>query len=65
MNMHVISSRGFSTGKANYVWPTEDRPVNFDTHRDGPGNMSNSCEKGRGAAAEEGMLTAGVDGNHG
>ncbi len=40
------------------------RQVNFDTHGDAPGK-SISYEKGRGVAADEGVLEAAFTGNHG
>ncbi|MDO9136137.1 transmembrane anchor protein [Hydrogenophaga sp.] len=50
--------------KAQYSWVVEGGEVNFDTHGDAPGN-SISYEKGRGVAADEGVLEAAFTGNHG
>ena len=51
-------------GKAQYAWVVEGGAVNFDTHGDAPGK-SISYEKGRGVAADEGVLEAAFTGNHG
>ena len=51
-------------GKAQYQWVVEGGQVNFDTHGDAPGK-SISYEKGRGVAADEGVLEAAFTGNHG
>ncbi len=50
--------------KAQYAWVVEGGQVNFDTHGDAPGK-SISYEKGRGVAADEGVLEAAFAGNHG
>ncbi|MDP2015390.1 transmembrane anchor protein [Hydrogenophaga sp.] len=50
--------------KAQYSWIVEGGEVNFDTHGDAPGK-SISYEKGRGVAADEGVLEAAFTGNHG
>lgn len=50
--------------KAQYAWVVEGGEVNFDTHGDAPGK-SISYEKGRGVAADEGVLEAAFTGNHG
>lgn len=49
--------------KVNYVW-TASGEVNYDLHADGSGKET-SYKKGRGVAKDEGVLTAGFDGNHG
>jgi hypothetical protein len=49
--------------KVNYVW-TATGEVNYDLHGDGSGKET-SYKKGRGVARDEGVLTAGFDGNHG
>jgi len=51
-------------GKVQYAWVVEGGSVNFDTHGDAPGK-SISYEKGRGVAADEGVLEAAFTGNHG
>ena len=51
-------------GKAQFSWVVEGGQVNFDTHGDAPGK-SISYEKGRGVAADEGVLEAAFTGNHG
>lgn len=51
-------------GKAQYAWTVEGGAVNYDTHGDAPGK-SISYEKGRGVAADEGVLEAAFTGNHG
>ncbi len=50
--------------KVQYSWIVEGGQVNFDTHGDAPGK-SISYEKGRGVAADEGVLEAAFPGNHG
>lgn len=50
--------------KAQYAWVVEGGEVNFDTHGDAPGK-SISYEKGRGVAADDGVLEAAFTGNHG
>ena len=50
--------------KAHYAWAVEGGVVNFDTHGDARGK-SISYEKGRGLAADEGVLEAAFTGNHG
>lgn len=50
--------------KVQYSWVVEGGHVNFDTHGDAPGK-SISYEKGRGVAADEGILEAAFTGNHG
>lgn len=50
--------------KVQYSWVVEGGQVNFDTHGDAPGK-SISYEKGRGVAADEGVLEASFTGNHG
>ncbi|MBS3998384.1 MAG: transmembrane anchor protein [Hydrogenophaga sp.] len=50
--------------KVQYSWVVEGGKVNFDTHGDAPGK-SISYEKGRGIAADEGVLEAAFTGNHG
>lgn len=50
---------------ANFAWAvSEGGKVNFDTHGDG-GGQNISYEKGRGAASDEGQITAAFTGNHG
>ncbi|WP_296281703.1 transmembrane anchor protein [Pseudoxanthomonas sp.] len=52
--------------KANFAWTAQGGVVNFDTHGDGgTGGESTSYEKGRGVAADEGVLEAAFNGNHG
>ncbi|MGV3726426.1 transmembrane anchor protein [Hydrogenophaga sp.] len=51
-------------GKAQFSWVVEGGQVNFDTHGDAPGK-SISYAKGRGVAADEGVLEAAFTGNHG
>lgn len=51
-------------GQAQYAWSVEGGAVNYDTHGDAPG-QSISYEKGRGVAADEGVLVAAFTGNHG
>jgi len=50
--------------KVQFSWVVEGGQVNFDTHGDAPGK-SISYEKGRGVAADEGILEAAFTGNHG
>ncbi len=50
--------------KAEYSWVVEGGEVNFDTHGDASGK-SISYEKGRGVAADKGVLEAAFTGNHG
>ena len=50
--------------KAQYAWVVDGGQVNFDTHGDARGK-SISYEKGRGVAADEGVLEAAFAGNHG
>lgn len=49
--------------KVAYTW-TATAEVNYDLHGDGSGKEI-SYRKGRGAAKDEGSLTAAFDGNHG
>ena len=51
-------------GKSEYSWIVTGGDVNFDTHGDAPGQAI-SYEKGRGIAADEGVLEAAFTGNHG
>lgn len=52
--------------KANFAWTAQGGVVNFDTHGDGgTGGESTSYEKGRGVAADDGVLEAAFNGNHG
>lgn len=53
-----------SGDKAEYSWIVTGGEVNFDTHGDGPGKAI-SYEKGRGVAADKGVLEAAFTGNHG
>lgn len=50
--------------KARFEWTANGGLLNYDTHGDG-GGQSISYEKGRGVPADEGMLKAAFDGNHG
>ncbi|WP_207459316.1 transmembrane anchor protein [Azospirillum sp. SYSU D00513] len=53
--------------KTSFAWTAEGGVVNFDTHgepSDAP-NKTHSYNKGRGAAKDEGEITAAFDGNHG
>ncbi len=50
--------------KAEFSWAVQGGTVNFDTHGDG-GGQSISYEKGRSVAADDGVLVAAFDGNHG
>lgn len=59
-----IKLRMTEGGKAQYSWMVEGGVVNFDTHGDALGK-SISYEKGRGVAADEGVLEAAFTGNHG
>jgi hypothetical protein len=51
--------------KTTFEWVSEGGPVNFDIHADGPGQPTISYEKGRGVKADDGVITAAFDGNHG
>ncbi|MFK4002251.1 transmembrane anchor protein [Psychrobacter namhaensis] len=53
-----------SGGKTEYSWIVTGGEVNFDTHGDALGKAI-SYEKGRGVAADEGVLEAAFTGNHG
>lgn len=53
-----------SGGKTEYSWVVTGGEVNFDTHGDALGKAI-SYEKGRGVAADEGVLEAAFTGNHG
>ncbi|WP_264648848.1 transmembrane anchor protein [Psychrobacter sp. G] len=53
-----------SGDKTEYSWVVTGGDVNFDTHGDAPGQAI-SYEKGRGIAADEGVLEAAFTGNHG
>jgi hypothetical protein len=59
-----IKMKMLAGGKAQYAWVVTGGEVNFDTHGDGSG-QSISYEKGRGVAADEGVLEAAFTGNHG
>jgi hypothetical protein len=50
-----------------YSWKTDGGKVNHDTHGEphNDPNATTSYKKGRGIAADEGVLTAAFDGNHG
>lgn len=50
--------------KAEFSWTVQGGTVNFDTHGDG-GGKSISYEKGRTVSADDGVLVAAFDGNHG
>lgn len=50
--------------QAEFSWMAEGGAVNFDTHGDG-GGRSISYEKGRNVPADDGVLEAAFDGNHG
>lgn len=50
--------------KAEFSWTVQGGTVNFDTHGDG-GGQSISYEKGRTVPADQGVLVAAFDGNHG
>ncbi len=50
--------------KADFNWQVTGGMVNYDLHGDGTGNQI-SYEKGRGADAQSGVLTAEFTGNHG
>jgi len=52
--------------KATFAWAAQGGVVNFDTHGDGgTGGESTSYEKGRGVAADDGVLEAAFNGSHG
>jgi len=52
--------------KATFSWAAQGGVVNFDTHGDGgAGGESTSYEKGRGVAADDGVLEAAFNGSHG
>ncbi|WP_201593552.1 transmembrane anchor protein [Psychrobacter sp. Pi2-51] len=53
-----------SGAKTEYSWVVTGGEVNFDTHGDALGKAI-SYEKGRGVAADEGVLEAAFTGNHG
>lgn len=53
-----------SGGKAEYSWVVAGGDLNFDTHGDAAGKAI-SYKKGRGVAADEGVLEAAFTGNHG
>jgi hypothetical protein len=50
--------------QAQFSWVVQGGAVNFDTHGDG-GGRAISYEKGRNVPADEGVLEAAFDGNHG
>lgn len=50
--------------RAEFSWTVQGGTVNFDTHGDG-GGKSISYEKGRTVPADDGVLVAAFDGNHG
>ncbi len=50
--------------QAQFSWIAEGGVVNFDTHGDADGR-SISYKKGRAAPADEGVIEAAFDGNHG
>jgi len=50
--------------KATYSWKVDGGTVNYDTHGEGAGSEV-SYSNGRGVAADEGTITAAVDGDHG
>jgi hypothetical protein len=50
--------------EAKFSWISEGGVVNFDTHGNGVG-QSISYEKGRGIAADDGVIKAAFDGSHG
>jgi hypothetical protein len=50
--------------RVNYTWSSAGGPINFDAHGDAPG-QSISYEKGRGVDADDGVLEAAFEGNHG
>lgn len=50
--------------QAEFSWTVQGGAVNYDTHGDG-GGQAISYEKGRGVPADEGVLEAAFDGNHG
>lgn len=51
-------------GQAQFSWRVQGGTVNFDTHGDG-GGQAISYEKGRNVPADDGVLEAAFDGNHG
>lgn len=51
--------------KANYSWTVEGGTANYDMHGDGPGRKSKSYKRGRSVAADDGVLEASFNGNHG
>ncbi|AMN50277.1 transmembrane anchor protein [Psychrobacter sp. P2G3] len=53
-----------SGDKTEYSWVVTGGKVNFDTHGDASGKAI-IYEKGRGVAADEGVLEAAFTGNHG
>lgn len=59
-----IKMKMVSGGKTEYSWVVAGGEVNFDTHGDASGKAI-SYEKGRGVAADEGVLEAAFTGNHG
>ena len=50
--------------RVNYAWSSAGGSINFDAHGDAPG-QSISYEKGRGVDADDGVLEAAFEGNHG
>ena len=50
--------------RVNYTWSSAGGPINFDAHGDAPG-QSISYEKGRSVDADDGVLEAAFEGNHG
>ncbi|MBN9022392.1 MAG: hypothetical protein J0H08_09945 [Rhizobiales bacterium] len=50
--------------RVNYTWSSAGGTINFDAHGDAPG-QSVSYEKGRGVDADDGVLEAAFEGNHG
>ncbi len=50
--------------RAQFSWFAQGGAVNFDAHGDG-GGQAISYEKGRNVPADEGVLQAAFDGNHG
>lgn len=59
-----IKMKMASGDKTEYSWVVTGGDVNFDTHGDASGKTM-SYEKGRGVAADEGVLEAAFTGNHG
>lgn len=53
--------------KINYSWTVEGGVVNFDAHGEAfaAPDKTHSYKKGRGAASDEGEITAAFDGKHG